>query len=83
MTPDRGMDKSSQRPRRAEAEAVAEAAAEAVACPLGAQPGINRHCRLLLQICQLLGYAATKLRPPLGAMAVSQPWDEDNAVVPE
>jgi hypothetical protein len=55
MTPARGMDESSQGPKRA--------VAEAVGCPLGVQPGIHRHWRLLLQVGQLLGYCSYKAMP--------------------
>ncbi len=48
-TPTRSMDESHHRPKRAIAEAVAH--------PLGIQPSINRHCRLLLRTGQLLGYS--------------------------
>ncbi len=47
-TPTRDMDESGQGQRRAIAEAIAR--------PLGAQPGINSYCKLLLQIGQLLWY---------------------------
>jgi hypothetical protein len=69
MTPARGVDKSGQGPNRA--------AAEAVALPLGIQPSIDRHCRFLLQIGQLLG-CSYKLRLVLGATA-----HENEARIPE
>jgi hypothetical protein len=47
------MDESSHGPKRA----------EAIARPLGIRRGVNRHCRLLLQIDQLLGYCSFKATP--------------------
>jgi hypothetical protein len=48
----RWMDESCQGTRRA--------VAKAVAFPLRIQPSIDNHCRLLLQIGQLLGYYSYK-----------------------
>ncbi len=64
------IDKSGQRPERA-VDVV-------IACPLGAQLGINNHCSLLLQIGQLLRYQAVKLHPPFGSKG-----NEDHAIVLE
>jgi hypothetical protein len=51
---------------------------EAVALSSGVQPGKNNHCRILLQVGQLLGYSSytVKLYPTLGSKA-----NKDDAVV--
>jgi hypothetical protein len=68
-TPTKGMDESGQGLKRAVAKATAR--------PLGIQPNINRHCRLLLQIGQLLG-CSYNLLPLLGATA-----HKNDSIVPE
>jgi hypothetical protein len=65
-TPARGVDESDQGPKRSRSQSLAR--------PLGIQSNVNNHCRLLLQIGQLLGYCSYKVTHSAHHYGVLRRW---------